>query len=825
MRYRLLLPSLVHVGGDLHIQGNQGLNCDSFETLAKNGGVVGSFSCEGKTSSSDVSSTSTPHSSQTQSATLTQTATSFSSVSPSSNSTAAAASISTAARAGIGVAASVATISIVGLLLFCWRSKRRQARARPDSMDSGDTGWKNPTLLSRLGLWSFVVLVLGMLVIFGGIAFLGFLWGDNGHSETWRKIVLTNWVTRSITLTSIATRTSVSLQAGACASMLAGVAFSRADILLPDTAAVSAIRQQSTGIHNLVMPFFRALWARRSVFLALAALVLTFTTVAVQFMSTILLSDLSQSPTLSDVIKSDTPCTAQTTVESGVLDHLRYSMGYSYWSSEPAIFPTFAEWAEGTTQRPGWYDTGATLRAFLPIQSRDERSALHYYTGNATVVDSRVFCARPIIQSANLSTLGEPGMEPNSQITYLGVKGVIGVPKSLWEMYLYDPTKELSYNCTAPLPHSDGGLDGNTYFSSVAAASEFRVAFCWTSSSEFMNLTGGAFQTTTYNTFLVLNTTGNLLSWLEGVRNYSSDWSVLNDEENNSEWEYFENQKTHAKLGMSLCYIPYGIVERQISSSNGSMHTEPILTWDESRKGYDTQVVRESLAATNQSFQPATSRGHLSLTPPQPVISTTDIITDVNDRILFHLLSGGLTNRATFMCSYCTHDMLLDRTMITTVHPALAEIFNRIIQSTTHPALALQALFTILYGSAYYDYARQFDMTAPAEYTVYISVLRPTQWTGLIAVIAVLSVHCILVAVVLVWFILGGHGTLIGGAWSVFAQTASEDMETWLKEASTSMSSDSDVRRRMKSAGVAKRFVGVARDDALGKVNVKMKSA
>src|SRR5436853_2482744 len=114
MRYRLLLPSLAHVGGDLHIRGNQGLNCDFFETLAKNGGVVGSFSCEGKTSSGNVSSTSTPHSSQTQSATLTQTPTSLSGVSPSSNSTEAAASLSTAARAGIGVSASVATITIVG---------------------------------------------------------------------------------------------------------------------------------------------------------------------------------------------------------------------------------------------------------------------------------------------------------------------------------------------------------------------------------------------------------------------------------------------------------------------------------------------------------------------------------------------------------------------------------------------------------------------------------------------------------------------------------------------------------------------------------------
>jgi hypothetical protein len=825
MDCRLLLPSLAHVGGDLHIQGNEGLNCDSFENLASNGVVVGSYSCEGKKSSRPAAS---QHPSQTHPANSTQTPTSLSNASSSSTSsvlpvtTEAAAGLSAATKAGIGVGTSVAAITLVGLILLVWGQRRRRARACRSSTDLRDTDWKDPTLLSRLGLWSFAVIFLGTLTIFGGIAFLGFLWGDHGRSGAWRSIVFTNWATRSITLTSFAIRTSVSVQAGACASMLAAVAFSRANILLPDAAAVSTVRQQSSGIHNLVMPFFRAVQARRAVFLALTVLVLTLTSLAAQFISTILLSDLSQSPSLSDLTKSNTSYTAKTTTESGVLDHLRYSMGYSYWSSEPSTFPTFAEAAQGTVQKPGWYDTGATLRAFLPIQSRDERSALHYYNGTATVVDSRAFCVKPNIQSVNFSTLGSPDVDPLYQITYLGIKGVVGVPKFLQEIYYGEPTKELSYNCTAPLPVSDSDV---TDASSVAESNEIRVAFCRISEHEIMNLTGGVFPATTYTAFLVLNTTGNLSSWLGGIRNYSSEWSVLPDEENDSEWEYSENQKTRAKLGMSLCYISSTSFDMQISSYNGSQHAEPILTWDESRRLYDTRAVREFLGATNQSFQPAVSRGHLSLVPPNPVVNVDPTIPNPNQRIMFHLWSGGLAKRAVFMCSYCKHDMLLDPSMITTVHPALADIFNQIVQSTRHPALALQALHSILYGSAYYDYARQFDLSAPAEYTMYISVLRPTQWTGLIVVIVILSVHCILVAAVLVWFIFEGHGTLIGEAWCAISQTVSEDVEIWLKEASTSMSSDSDVHRRMKSAGLAKRFVGVVRDEASGRVNVKIKPA
>jgi hypothetical protein len=82
-----------------------------------------------------------------------------------------------------------------------------------------------------------------------------------------------------------------------------------------------------------------------------------------------------------------------------------------------------------------------------------------------------------------------------------------------------EPAKELSYNCTAPLPVSGGDV---TDVSSVAESNEIRVAFCRISEHETMNLTGGVFPATTYTAFLVLNTTRNLGSWLGGIRNYSS---------------------------------------------------------------------------------------------------------------------------------------------------------------------------------------------------------------------------------------------------------------------------------------------------------------
>src|SRR5436190_8870397 len=64
-------------------------------------------------------------------------------------------------------------------------------------------------------------------------------------------------------------------------------------------------------------------------------------------------------------------------------------------------------------------------------------------------------------------------------------------------------------------------------------------------------------------------------------------------------------------------------------------------------------------------------------------------------------------NFSTLMCLSCVPTS--DPSSYFLAHQAQAAVFNDIVRDTRHPALALQAQYTTLFGMAYYDHAFQFD--------------------------------------------------------------------------------------------------------------------
>jgi len=67
--------------------------------------------------------------------------------------------------------------------------------------------------------------------------------------------------------------------------------------------------------------------------------------------------------------------------------------------------------------------------------------------------------------------------------------------------------------------------------------------------------------------------------------------------------------------------------------------------------------------------------------------------------------------------------------VIKEVNLALSAIFNNIIHSTNHPALAIQGLITVVGAMAYYGYLI-FDISAPASIISYVQVFMPTHIKG-----------------------------------------------------------------------------------------------
>lgn len=251
----------------------------------------------------------------------------------------------------------------------------------------------------RLGKFSTAVLAASFVVYLACLTFLTFLWTANTNNTVWRKIVVNEWMTRSVTISSRVLRLTAATQAILATSMLAAVLIQAYAVPLPSAAAVSIMRFDNTDPWSLLNRM-RADRYYESVWIALPALLLSITTVALQFMSTALLSQVGRADLPNP---SFFPQTFYGTDPDGPTFDSQLSGVQSNLETTPKEFPAFSEWAATVTApgkaefaadlRPGVQDTGTVVRVFLPIDGVNNRSRVMEYQGKATAVDMRVVCS------------------------------------------------------------------------------------------------------------------------------------------------------------------------------------------------------------------------------------------------------------------------------------------------------------------------------------------------------------------------------------------------------------------------------------------------
>jgi hypothetical protein len=141
------------------------------------------------------------------------------------------------------------------------------------------------------------------------------------------------------------------------------------------------------------------------------------------------------------------------------------------------------------------------------------------------------------------------------------------------------------------------------------------------------------------------------------------------------------------------------------------------------------------------------------------------------------------------------------------VHIDHIAIFKDILLDTGNPALALQAHFTLLFGTAYYDHVMEFNLASPAVLVKSVEVLKPTGRRFFAAVVAVCLVHWAIVGLVCCLFAGRGWCLEVGGNWQVFALLGSEDVDVLLRKAGGA--GDEVVRRRIVDMGMGGQRVDV----------------
>jgi hypothetical protein len=99
----------------------------------------------------------------------------------------------------------------------------------------------------KFGWLSSIFLVGGLVVLLAAIGFLAFLWFGNWSNHTWNNIATQNWFTRAVSLSTLAVRNAVSLQAGVATSMLASVALEQMEVHILSAASISGMRNATSG--------------------------------------------------------------------------------------------------------------------------------------------------------------------------------------------------------------------------------------------------------------------------------------------------------------------------------------------------------------------------------------------------------------------------------------------------------------------------------------------------------------------------------------------------------------------------------------------------
>lgn len=688
-------------------------------------------------------------------------------------------------------------------------------------------------MAARLEFHHLIILFGGILILLAVSSFLGFLWFGDSRSAIWRTILLDGWLIRTVTILSLAIRTTVAMQLVDCVSMIAALALEHGQSPLPNTAAVSMMRFQNSGPLGLLLRLWPIGINVYGLILVVPTALLAITSICLQFTSTALLSDVSLGfvrvgggETSVLYTQSNAHNLLPNMNKSTILAGARSTMSGHHLYSSP-IFPVFAEYTEKPSRgdvADGVADTGLAMRAFLPIASQNERIQLRDYSGPATLFDTRVVCTRPDPSKTNFRFWSHGGGRPRPFLS-----GRVG---SSFTASRFNGTASLNINCTFGMPAYDRGewpvslcipanVEKNS-FGLVSVMEPFPPA-------EQPEAQRGYARR---DSFLLINTTGTVDDWAffrqnQTDRSPPDTWKLLElqTHREDKEWLHLKSADSPSiGFAISLCHSSMDHINAIISASTTATNiSEPTVSWISSNETFVTDPVRHQIA--DSSTSPPSERGLLSLTPlpswigysPEGSYTRRDA---AKPRDLSVNLDAFIKNsdRTLLLCSTCECPQCQLNTNITYLHTTRAAVVNDILQTTRNAALAVQALITMMSAQIYYDQLEFFSMALPANMSFDVPVLRPVGHTFFTITMVVLGMHIVVVLATVAAFLVATEHTLLGNAWHVVAQFRGREVEGWCREQRVG---DLVVRRKMREQGVGRVLVGLEEKDGWIGMGVK----
>ncbi|RYO85207.1 hypothetical protein DL766_007004 [Monosporascus sp. MC13-8B] len=527
-------------------------------------------------------------------------------------------------------------------------------------------------------------------------------------------------------------------------------------------------------------------------FVGILGLCLILTSIALQFSSTILLSDFDTVPALT--INQ----TNQLNVSYGpsISQQLTNQMSYSgaLWTATPSEFTVFAEYNDPGYRRfsDAVHDTGVTVRSFLPISSKLTRMGLDRYHGYSTMLDTRVACIRPVLGNIIFFDIPSPSGYVHSPYLQGHATPSTHIP------LLPSTASNLPANFSCPANQFD--------VTNSLGFGEPSFTLCPLNFYEGLKspLTFNTLGGTVYLLFDHTNTTAARI-------NTQDVWSTNDD----GVWaKLIPPPSQTAPLGsdmrVTMCYD-----SRRFSNSTRLVSAESLGDREEPQISIkttlidnypvtqlDTESVRRQLGATNDSLT-LEERGLLKLEldpgyKDQMLPNPGHNIKSFDVDMTFLTIQPIHPIDALMLCTNCITDIYVPGN-IRTVNHRLMAIFMDSLEETNSPALALQAVFTVLTQMAYYHLAPYFDILENGTITITESYYIPARSIGFASVTALLLIHLILVAIAVACFASWSCHTLLSNVWQAFTQAAVVVDENGLYNATTIP--DKDIYRSLKEEG------------------------
>lgn len=668
-----------------------------------------------------------------------------------------------------------------------------------DVPSTSTEAYKERRFWEKLSLYNIGVLIIGTGIIFVALAFLAFFWISSHHAidgksftTLWWAIVTYKWTSRVVTLSTVLIRIATAAQLAVFAAIMAALILERVGASAQDFPLLSMIRCSNTGPQSLMVNVIHSIPTGSQLGYSILIVLALLNALTLQFASTILLADFGDA--LVVMGRRESP------IHFGLTDNrkgpsVNTNTGTDFWKQGPATYPSFAEWREDGLQGSNFVDTGKTYRGFIPIRNAKDRQLLHRYEGPLTVLDTRVVCVKP--EFSNL-TIDPTATVTGSIIGNLSFKNTHPAVTEGWE-------DGYQFNCSLPMREYN-----NPNFWDLSLCS-FGIHVARLSDGIYVDdeislPTGHTMASLWLNASTVVPP-GDDDSF------YPNLTSLEQMESSSTSWSRFGNE--NATFDASLCFINPLPADYQGTVLATNLTEDVYLRYTPETLTYNTEAIRRLYGATSTPLS-YHFRGIFQL---EPVTNWTENRIDslYNVTTYAFLLNalgradqGDENELAGLSLSMVTYSTGSD-----SIHRNHVQLVQRIMQTTRNPALALQAIDTVILQMAYYDFMPEYDAVAPGTWDPWSTVNIPIRWRAFGAVMGLLCLHFALLTLALVLFFKKTQMSLLGNSWQAVSQVMSSDTAHAVHHGA--MATDWEMRREVKKSTIAKGKILIAKSEASGR--------